>query len=772
MKHNFDDTSRGLGRILDPQTVSVEIAPMLKTAVQLVAKFTRSLSFKLSFYAAFIMFLALLAFAYQSISAQRENLITKMIQAALKDSEVIKAAIWNGMMAKDRAVIKQIVQTIGSHEGFKEINIYDAKGALHYTSKPDSVTRDPAPSDDPLLENISANVSVRHTVSRSGKSLFVVNPLLNEKSCSAAPCHAHSESQKVLGALEVKVPLEGVAQEISHSTRKTVTFAFMLFLLISSISGLAVTYLVIPSIKRLQRRAAKMARGEYDPKDRSAGSDEMAELLRSFDKMSRQINERTAELNASRKMYKSLFEEAPCYLTVVGRDYRIVRANRTFRDQFGDQTNKRCFFGYKGLSSKCEECPVEKTFADGKSHQSEEQWKLDGSTAYVMVKTSPILNDQGEVAEVLEMSVDVTQLKQLQLELEKKRGEFKFLFENVPCYLTVVDRDFNIVQTNKLFVNDFGKGLGRKCFNVYKRRDTRCDNCPVAKTFLDGQSHTSQEIWRRNGEETHVIVYTAPVTDQKGEILAVMEMSTNITEVKRLKSELTILGETIAGMSHSIKNILCGLEGGVYVVDSGLARGKEDRIRAGWKMVKNNVGKVSELVKGILYASKEREPDYKPCDPGQVLTEVCDLYEATASAERIQIVREFEPKMGTCLLDPIGIHSALSNLVSNAVEACRASDAEDHKITVSGRIERDLILMQVADNGEGLPKEVERKLFNRFYSTKGSKGTGLGLVVTRKVIDEHGGTIRVESQLDRGTSFFIEIPLMYAERLTALGAVD
>jgi len=745
---------------------------MLKTATRFVTKFTRSLSFKLSFYTAFVMFLALLAFAYHSISAQEDNLITKMIQGALKDSEVIKAAIWNGMMTKDRAVIRQIVQTIGAQEGFKEINIYDAKGVLHYTSKADLAKERLFVRKNPLLDDIGDNTSVRHTVSQSGNSLVVVNPLLNEKSCSAASCHAHPETQKVLGALEVKLPLEGVSQEVAKTTRKTVVFAFLLFLLISTISGLAVTYLVTPSIRRLQRRAAKMARGEYDPKGRSAGSDEMSELLRSFDKMSRQINERTGELDASRKMYKSLFEEAPCYLTVLSHDYRIVRANRTFRDRFGDQTNKHCFIGYKGLSSKCDECPVEKTFADSKSHQSEEEWQLDGSTVYVMVKTSPIFNNQGEVAEVLEMSVDVTRLKQLQLDLEKKQREFKYLFENVPCYLTVVDRDFNIVQTNKLFDQDFGDGLGRKCFRVYKGRNTRCDNCPVEKTFLDGQSHTSQEIWRRNGEETHVIVYTAPITDQKGEIRAVMEMSTNITEVKRLESELTILGETVADMSHSIKNILCGLEGGVYVVDSGLARGKEDRIRAGWKMVKNNVGKVSELVKGILYASKEREPDYKECDPGQLLTEVCDLYSATASGEGIQIVREFEAKMGTCLLDPIGIHSALSNLVSNAVEACRASGVAGHKITVSGRFERDLILMQVADDGEGIPKEVERKLFNRFYSTKGSNGTGLGLVVTRKVIEEHGGTIRVESQPDRGTIFFIEIPLKYSEQLAALSAAD
>jgi len=142
---------------------------MLKTATRFVTKFTRSLSFKLSFYTAFIMFLALLAFAYHSISAQEDNLIAKMIQVSLKDSEVIKAAIWNGMMTKDREVIRQIVQTIGAQEGFKEINIYDAKGVLHYTSKADLTNESLIQQKNPLLEDIGTNSSVRHTISQSGK---------------------------------------------------------------------------------------------------------------------------------------------------------------------------------------------------------------------------------------------------------------------------------------------------------------------------------------------------------------------------------------------------------------------------------------------------------------------------------------------------------------------------------------------------------------------------------------------------------------------------
>jgi len=741
---------------------------MLKTAVAFAEKITRSLRFKLSFYSGFVMFLTVVAFTYQSISVQEENLVKARVQAALKDSEVIKAAIWNGMMTKDREVIMQIVRTIGKHEDFKEINVYDRRGVLHYTSRYDAdslIGKEPIQGEvNKLLWDLGNDTSLRYEFTDEGKLLTVVNPLTNTKSCSAAACHAHSESHRVLGALELKLPLKELRGEVLDNARRTILFSFLLFVFISSIIGLGVIFLVTRPIRSLASKAQKMARGQYIPDDAQTGSNSIAELSRSFDEMSRQINERTTELEANRRMYKALFEEVPCYLTVIDRDFRIAKANNAFEAQFGDQEGKRCFTGYKGLSSRCANCPVEKTFSDGASHQSEETWFIDQENIYVMVKTSPIFDEKGKVSEVMEMAVDVTRLKRLQIELEKKRNEYKYLYEHVPCYLTVVDRDFNIIQTNKEFESDFGTSIGKKCFRVYKGTDFKCDNCPVEKTFADGISHTSEEVWQKNGAETNIIVNTSAITDEQGRIRAVMEMSTNITEVKRLQGELIILGETIAGMSHTIKNILTGLQGGVYVVDSGLLRGKEERVRMGWEMVKNNVGKVSELVKGILYASKERQPDYKECDPGTLLSEVCDLYETKMNKEGILLVREFETEICSCLLDSAGIHSVLSNLLSNAVQACRDKGGSEKKqITVTAHTADARLVMSVSDNGEGIPNEVKNKLFNKFYSTKGSKGTGLGLVITRKVVQEHQGTIKVESEPGKGTTFIIEIPLMHRQ---------
>ncbi|MFH1116518.1 MAG: ATP-binding protein [Pseudomonadota bacterium] len=740
---------------------------MLNNLTQLLKKFTGSLSFKLSFYAGLIMFLALLTFSYHSIFTHEQNLITRMIRGAVRDSGVIKAAIWNSMMTKDRDLIREILHAIVREENIEAIHIYDAKGRLRYASGPDSAE---SAVDTRVLRLIESH-RVQHEISEDGTSLRVANPILNTKTCSTAACHAHPETGKPLGLLEVKLSLAGVNKEISRSSRNTTFFASILFLSITTIIGLGVVFLVNPGIKKLLDNSARLGRGEYDPDRPTTGSDEIAELERAFDRMSREINDRTARLEAGRKMYKDLFDEVPCYLTVVNRDYKIAGANNAFRGAFGEQVGKHCYAGYKGLSSRCVNCPVERTFRDGMSHQSEEIWAVNGDKAYVMVKTSPILDESGHVAEVLEMSVDVTRLKRLQLEVEKKEQEYRYLFENAPCYLTVVDGDFNIVRTNRRFDRDFGEHTGKKCFQVYKNQDSKCSNCPVEKTFVDGRTHHSEETWRRNGEDTHIVVYTAPIRDAEGHITSVMEMSTNITEVKRLQNELAVLGETIAGMSHTIKNILCGLQGGVYVVDSGLLRGRQDRVAAGWEMVKNNVEKISDLVKGILYASKEREPEYKEVDPGGLLKEICDLFESRAGSEGIGLIRAFDLRLGTCLLDPAAIHSAVSNLVSNALEACRnVNDSRRQQIVVGGCIEAGRLFLQVSDNGSGMPPEVKEKLFNKFYSTKGGKGTGLGLVITRKVVEEHRGIIQVESAPGRGTTFTIEIPVKPADTSGALKA--
>jgi PAS domain S-box-containing protein len=725
------------------------------------------------------VFVAVVAFAVHSIDVQEKNLVNARVNAAVTYSEVIKSAIWNGMMTKDREVIRQIIKTIAQHENLQAINIYDRDGFLRYTTEGGFIANPTQKADDvgnSLLRSLDTNPSVRHRFLDNRRYLNVVNPLVNSPSCSTAACHSHPESHAVVGALEVTFPLKGLRTQIYDSARNTCIFAFSLFILISTVSGLGVIWLVSKPLSKLQEKARKMASGRYKPETfQSEAYDSVAMLSQTFDDMSRQVNERTRQLDESRKMYKELFEKVPCYITVINKDYKIVRANEAFANEFGDQVGKYCFTGRKGLDSKCENCPVEKTFASGLSKRSEEIWNPGNESrkAYVIVHTSPILDESGQVVEVMEMSIDVTRMVRLQLELERREEQYKSLIESVPCYLTVVDRDFRISYQNAVFSRDFGQKKGELCFKAYKGLDSKCTNCPVERTFQDADNHTSEEVWSRNGSEVYIVTYTSPIHDENGKVVAVMEMCTNVTELKLLQNELAVLGETIAGMSHSVKNILSGLAGGVYMVDSGLNQGKDDRVRVGWEMVKKNVDKVSHLVKDILYASKEREPEYEHCNFTSILDDVCNLYEGRAQKHGIELVRDYEVVPRMFVIDPNGMHTVLSNLISNAIEACRNDTAEKtHRVVVSCETQGFDLLFKVDDNGSGMPEEVRKNLFRKFFSTKGARGTGLGLVVTQKIISEHGGTIQTESSEGEGTTFTVRISSKEANRQSAPLAVS
>ena len=241
----------------------------------------------------------------------------------------------------------------------------------------------------------------------------------------------------------------------------------------------------------------------------------------------------------------------------------------------------------------------------------------------------------------------------------------------------------------------------------------------------------------------------------------------DLSEIKRLQQELikserlAAIGQTVAGLAHYIKNILSGLKGGSYVVNVGLDKNDTGKLKAGWAMVERNVGRVSELVLDLLTYSREREPELRNCFPNEIVDDVCELMEIKASQNQIEIIKEFTPSIGEVYMGADAVHRALLNLVSNAVDACIADLSMDKKWQVCVKIvlESDNMLrFEVIDNGCGMSEETRKNLFTSFFSTKGGKGTGLGLLVTHKLIEEHGGTIDITSQLGRGSAFVIRLP--------------
>jgi PAS domain S-box-containing protein len=457
-------------------------------------------------------------------------------------------------------------------------------------------------------------------------------------------------------------------------------------------------------------------------------------------------------------LHTQLFEQVPCSVAIIDRNYTIVEHNRNFEKLFGPGRTHLCHAVYKKLSRRCDPCMAERTFLDGKIRVNDEVGvDRNGRVAHYLVHMVPIVTPQGEIPYIIEMSTDITEIKRLQ-------REYQILFEKVPCYIVVLNREYRVVRANERMRETFGASTGEYCWEVFKRRAGRCEDCPAHLAFLDGEMHSCEQVGiNKDGEKTHYVVYAAPLS-KRDSVTHVIEMAVDVTRIYQLEQEkleaerLAAVGQTVAGLAHGIKNILTGLQGGMYVFKSGLDRGESSRIDQGWKMLDRNIDKISTLTKNLLSFSKGTLPKVRMVRPVDFVREVVDLYKDAALQQDVELHAELDETIDPAPFDPEALHSCLANLVANAIDACQLSERPSCKVTIRCREEKDAILFEVEDQGCGMDYDIKQKVFTNFFTTKGSGGTGIGLLLTRKIIQEHGGKIYLESSPGEGSLFRMTFP--------------
>jgi nitrogen-specific signal transduction histidine kinase len=333
---------------------------------------------------------------------------------------------------------------------------------------------------------------------------------------------------------------------------------------------------------------------------------------------------------------------------------------------------------------------------------------------------------------------------------------FNQLIDYLPCYISIQDRDLQIIYVNENFKKDFGNGVGRRCHTVYKCSENVCPNCPVQKTFEDRRLHITEEtVQLANGKICQILIQTSPIQNDHGEVAAVVEMATNITQVKIDHKELVTLGQSIALLSHSLKNTLEGLQGGAYVVDEAFKDGDMALARKGWQIVSKNITGITDFVKNILYSSKNRPLKYDLVSPGQLAKDALALFQQRAAGMRIRLRKQINPHLPNVHLDIASVLRMLNNLIWNALEACyNDKQKKNHFVSIkTDYFDADHFEFEITDNGTGMDQKTQRNIFEEFFSTKGNAGTGLGLAVVEKVINKHGGRIEVDSTPGKGTIF-------------------
>jgi len=248
---------------------------------------------------------------------------------------------------------------------------------------------------------------------------------------------------------------------------------------------------------------------------------------------------------------------------------------------------------------------------------------------------------------------------------------------------------------------------------------------------------------------------------------------------QKLQGErLAAIGETVASLSHAIKNILQGLRGGADVVEMGLNKNDLKIAKGGWAIQKRNLDRIISLTMNMLAFSRQRRIELELARLAPIIEDCAQLLEAQCASRQVAMIVDVDAEMPPVPLDPALIHQALMNLLTNAVEAVEPgvgavtvravykpggapvgapSPLLRHRPTPAASLPAS-VEIAVIDNGPGIPASKQPWVFEPFNTTKGARGTGLGLAVARRIAEEHGGKITVESVEGRGATFRITLP--------------
>jgi len=453
------------------------------------------------------------------------------------------------------------------------------------------------------------------------------------------------------------------------------------------------------------------------------------------------------------------FDQMPYLVSVHDRSLIIVSANAAYRKLLGNKIGNNSWEVYQEPWASADECPVGLTFRSEQVGEVKAVIKYrSGLRVPVIVHTAPIYNNDGEIELVLEVAAGVRDVRRLKTELQQTQQRYQQLFDAVPCYITVLNRDLRITTLNQRFRDDFGEVTGFRFFEVFKQ--ARAGNDPISQTLDDGHPHESEMILNTaDSDRFNSLVWTSPILTRAGKLIQILVMFVDVTQIRQLRDNLSSLGLMIGSIAHGIKGILTGLNGGLYLIESGHHRNQSGKVDEGIDITRLMIERIERVVFDILYYAKERTLNWERVDVLDFAGDVAATFEMRLREEDIEFVLDVDNACGSFEIDRTLLRSALINILENAADACREDPSKkDHTISFYCHPENGLVRFDISDDGIGMDAEAQRQLFDLFYSTKGNRGTGLGMFITDKIIRQHGGQIEVESTPGRGTRFVVSLP--------------
>jgi len=346
-------------------------------------------------------------------------------------------------------------------------------------------------------------------------------------------------------------------------------------------------------------------------------------------------------------------------------------------------------------------------------------------------------------------------------EIEETKQYLENLLENANDVIYTLDTDQRFTYVNsKIEAWGYRKDdlLGRPYLALLSKRHRG----KRLKSTLDiGAKQVYEvEVVTRTGEPRAVMVSVSPLHGVEGMILGVLGIARDMTETKKLEQQirnsekLASVGKLAAGVAHEINNPLGGILNCLYNLRKGaLSPSRQEEY---WASMEDGVRRVQKIVRQLLDFSQQHEPAFALTDMNHVVDRVLVLTTHLFAQNRIVLETGFGQGLPNVMIDRHMIEQVLMNLVLNAVQAMKDGGV----LTIRTSVVEGICVIDVRDTGSGIPPAVLPRIFDPFFSTKSEgEGTGLGLSVSLGIVERHGGKILVDSEVGKGTTFTLCLPV-------------
>jgi len=732
-----------------------------------------------------VFLLSVSTWAYFNVRYQKQKVMQNIVGATDRLTTTIRLGTHYAMMLNSRDDINQIITNIGRLPEIKNIRIYNKAGEIKFSnsmSEKDLATNIKAEACDichrtePPPSELELDQRIRIFDDPAGYRLLgIISPIRNEPGC-AGECHVHPEGKKILGALDLVVSLQQTDREISNAQQGIIAMTIGVFFLTASIIFLFVLFFVNQPISKLIQRTRLIARGEYHQKVPIRQNDEIGLLGDAIDKMGHEISQKQTALNKQRDEYMDLFQRVPCLITVQDTEFNLLRYNREFADKFGPRPGDRCYEAYKGRSRKCESCPVEKTFADGQAYSTEETgMDKDGSIKHWIVRSSPIFDENGKLVAAMEISLDITERRLLEVELEQSEKKYHAIFNNIPNPIFVLDKDsLEILDSNSSVEAVYGYSeaeiRGRSFLDFFRKEESR-DYAAKIKTVsvINQAKHITKA-----GKALFVNIRMSP-SEYSGQRVLLVTTS-DIT--KRLEveqqliqaSKMATLGEMATGVAHELNQPLSVIKtASSFLVKKIASRQpvEENILETMLSKVDRNVDRATKIINHMRQFARKSDMELESIDVHRILESAFEIFSQQLKVRGIDIQRDFSSDLPKINVDPDRLEQVFINLLLNARDAieerCAGHPADrdmEKRIRLATRHDRHRVTIEVCDSGVGIPPHIHDKIFEPFFTTKEvGKGTGLGLSISYGIVKDCGGDIIALPNLEQGTCFRLTFPV-------------